>query len=110
MGTEPVFVAPTPEPELDADEIVDDGNDVPVRRAAALIEEALNASLAQQVEVEPEPVVIESVPEPEPEPVVVESAPEPEPVAVESVPEPEPVAVESAPEPVQVLFTAPSSQ
>lgn len=86
MGIEPVFVVPAPEPELETDDdIVDDGDDVPVRRSAALIEEALNASLVPEVDDEPEP-------EPEPEPVVVESAPEPE-------PEPEPV-----------MFTAPSSQ
>jgi hypothetical protein len=43
---EPVVREPEPEPESEPDE-VDDG-DVPVARSAALIEEALNATLSSQ--------------------------------------------------------------
>jgi hypothetical protein len=39
---------PEPEPEPEVPEVVDDEEDVPVARSAALIEEALNATLKQE--------------------------------------------------------------
>ena len=78
----------------------EDDEDVPVNRAAALIEEALNAKAAEQTPVveEPAPVVEEPAPVvEEPAPVVEEPAPvveEPAPV----VEEPTPVVEEEVPE------------
>jgi len=76
-------------PVSDVSEMIED-EDVPVRRADALIEQALNSQLSSSVP-EPEPEVPEPEPEvPEPEPEVPEVEPE--------VPEVEPEVPEVEPE------------
>ncbi len=100
-----------PVEDEEEDEVpVEDEGDVPVVRASALIEEALNAQAADDHESdeevpdlvsesdEPEPEVTPDEPdepEPEPEPEAEEPEPEPEP----EEPEPEPEAEEPEPEP-----------